>query len=90
MIRLYKKLINKLKLKIKKQTNKRNKEKFKISNRPKNKKRKNRENVPDTFQIVFLSFYIFQFIEDILTGSVILSVKLGERSGTEKIKINEY
>ena len=94
MIKLYKKLINKLKLKIKKQTNKRNKEKLKISNRPKNRKRKSnilyRENVPDTFQIVFLSFYIFQFIEDILTGSVILSVKLGERSGTEKIKINEY
>ena len=68
--------------------------KLKISNIPKTRKRKNnilyRENVPDTFQIVFLSFYIFQFIEDILTGSVILSVKLGERSGTEKIKINEY
>ena len=67
---------------------------MKISNRPNKRKRKNnilnRENVPDTLQIVFLSFYIFQFIEDILTGSVILSVKLGERSGTEKIKINEY
>ena len=92
LIKLYKKLINNLKLKIKKQTNKR--KKMKISNRPNKRQRKNnilnRENVPDTFQIVFLSFYIFQFIEDILTGSVILSVKLGERSGTENIKINEY
>ena len=67
---------------------------MKISNRPNKRQRKNnilnRENVPDTFQIVFLSFYIFHFIEDILTGCVILSVKLGERSGTEKIKIDEY